>query len=171
MEKSPCVMGKKTFITGQFHTGVTGTGGTGGPPVHLTQGKLFFTRRNLPHCEIDGNTYFITYRCASGTGLNEPARTIVMDNWKYWHGKHYLLHAVVVMPDHVHVMITPKRKEDGDWFTLGKILHTNKGFTAHEINKAMNRSGQFWQDERFDRMMRNGRYTGQRPVPLEHLST
>lgn len=127
-------------------------GGTGGPPV---QKELFITRRNLPHWELGGNSYFITYRCASGMALNEAARTVVMDNWKHWHGKRYLLHAAVVMSDHVHVIITPRRKEDGIWFSLEEILHTNKGFTAHEINKSMNRSGHVWQDERFDRIMRN----------------
>ncbi len=119
------------------------------------QKELFIKRRNLPHWELGGSTYFITYRCAHGMLLQEAVRTIVMDNWKYWHGKRYLLHASVIMPDHVHVLITPKRKDDGTWFSLEEIIHTNKSFTAHEINKTMNRSGPIWQDERFDRIMRD----------------
>ncbi len=117
--------------------------------------KLSITRRNLPHWEMDGRTYFITYRCAPETTLPPPARTIVMDNWKFWHGKRYLLHAIVVMNDHVHALITPKKKEDGSRFSLEEIIHTNKSFTTHQINKSMNRSGQFWQDERFERIIRD----------------
>jgi putative DNA methylase len=125
---------------------------TGGPPV---QKDLFISQRNLPHWELGGSTYFITYRCVTGMTLDESSRTIVMDNWKHWHQKRYLLHAAVIMPDHVHVLITPKEKNRGVWFSLEEILHTNKGFTAHEINKSTNRSGSVWQDERFDRIMRN----------------
>ena len=113
------------------------------------------TRRNLPHWELAGRSYFITYRCVLGTTLSPEARTIVMDNWKFWHGKRYLLHALVVMNDHVHALITPKRKEDGACFSLREIIHTNKSYTAHQINKSLNRSGQLWQDERFDRIIRD----------------
>ena len=117
--------------------------------------KLSITRRNLPHWEMDGCSYFITYRCVLGATLPPAARTIVMDNWKFWHGKRYLLHAIVVMTDHVHTLITPTKKEDGTRYSLEEIIHTNKGFTSHKINKSMNRSGQFWQDERFDRIIRD----------------
>ncbi len=117
--------------------------------------KLTITRRNLPHWEMDGRSYFITYRCAAGATLPPAARTIVMDNWKFWDKKRYLLHAVIVMNDHVHALITPRRKEDGTCFSLREIIHTNKSFTAHLINKSLHRSGEFWQDERFDRIIRD----------------
>ena len=70
--------------------------------------ELVVTRRNLPHWELGGSTYFLTYRCIEDVTLNEVARSIVLDNWRYWHGKRYLLHAAVVMPDHVHILTTPK---------------------------------------------------------------
>jgi predicted aspartyl protease len=69
---------------------------------------LDITRRNLPHWQHGSSTYFITYRCVGSVSLDDSARTIVLDNWRYWHAKRYLLHAAVVMPDHVHVLITPK---------------------------------------------------------------
>jgi len=143
--------------TGGSGTGGSGTGGsgTGGPPVISIQQELQITRRTLPHWEMGGSTYFITYHCAASVTLNDAARTLVLDNWKHWHGKRYLLHAAVVMPDHVHVLITPKAKGQNVWYPLEDILHTNKSYTAHEINKAQGRKGSIWQDERFDRIVRD----------------
>jgi putative transposase len=82
-------------------------------------------------------------------------RSIVLDNWRYWHGKRYLLHAAIVMPDHVHVLITPKSNCKNGWYLLTEILHTNKSYTAHEINKVWGHAGHVWQDERFDRIIRD----------------
>ncbi|MBI5787791.1 MAG: hypothetical protein HZA78_02905 [Candidatus Schekmanbacteria bacterium] len=135
-------------------------GGTGGSPV---QQELFITRRNLPHWEMGGSTYFITYRCQAGIWLDEASRTLILENWQYWDGKRYLLHAAVVMPDHVHVLITPKQREKNNtgsqpaeqWWSLTEILHTSKSFTAHEINKIQGSRGSIWQDERFDRIVRD----------------
>ena len=39
--------------------------------------------------------------------------------------------------------------------TLSKIMHSIKSFTAHEINKLANRKGKVWQDENFDRVIRD----------------
>ncbi|MBI4494220.1 MAG: transposase [Chloroflexi bacterium] len=82
-------------------------------------------------------------------------RTAVLDSWKYWHGKKYLLHAAVVMPDHVHVLVTPWVSGYGNWTSLSEILHSSKSFTAHQINKARGRRGSVWQDERYDRIVRD----------------
>jgi REP element-mobilizing transposase RayT len=66
----------------------------------------------------------------------------------YLNGKKYELYAAVVMNDHVHIIINPSD-------TLSKIMHSIKSFTAHQINKQYNRKGKLWQDENFDRAIRN----------------
>jgi len=38
---------------------------------------------------------------------------------------------------------------------LSRIMHGIKSFTAHEINKMLNRKGKVWQDENYDRVIRN----------------
>ena len=123
--------------------------------ARVVQSDLLISRRNLPHWELGGSTYFLTYHCAKSITLDGPARSIVLENWRYWHGERYLLHAVVVMPDHVHVLITPKSDGKGGWFSLQNILHTNKGYTAYEINKHRGSNIRIWQDERFDRIVRD----------------
>jgi putative transposase len=68
----------------------------------------------------------------------------------FFDGQRYCLSAWVVMPNHVHVMIGTL-----DGFPLGRILHSWKSYTAHEINKAMGKNGRVWQPEYFDRVIRD----------------
>ena len=59
------------------------------------------------------------------------------------------LHAFVVMPNHVHVLIEP-------WRELRRITKWIKGTSAVQINRALNKTGQrLWQDESFDHWIRN----------------
>jgi putative DNA methylase len=48
----------------------------------------------------------------------------------------YQLHAYVVMPNHVHVLITPS-------IDPKKILHSVKTFSGREANKLLDRAGLF----------------------------
>ena len=63
--------------------------------------------------------------------------------------RHYVLHAYVVMPNHVHLLITPLLE-------VSKVMQSLKRFTAREGNRTLNLTGQpFWQDESYDRLVRN----------------
>jgi len=37
-------------------------------------------------------------------------------------------------------------------------MHSHKSYTAHEANKLLNRTDQFWMDEYFDRYIRNAEH-------------
>ena len=65
------------------------------------------------------------------------------------------LHAVVVMPDHVHLLLTPLRDANGWPFPLMDILQCFKGATAHRINKLLHTSGPVWEEESFDHVLRS----------------
>ena len=54
------------------------------------------------------------------------------------------------MPNHLHVLVTPKRGNE-----LGDILHSWKRFTAREINRLRGREGQLWQHESYDHIVRD----------------
>lgn len=61
----------------------------------------------------------------------------------------YLLHAYVVMPNHVHILLEP-------CLPLAKITGVIKGVAARDANATLGRSGKpFWQDESFDHWIRN----------------
>lgn len=132
------------------------------------------SRRNLPHWRQEGRTYFVTFRLHDslpreklaalrkardewldeGHGscmLREPAHAqIVAGALKHFEAQRYDLAAWVVMPNHVHVLLTPR-----PGFALGKILHSWKSFSAHEINKLTGRGGDVWQHETYDHIVRD----------------
>jgi REP element-mobilizing transposase RayT len=63
----------------------------------------------------------------------------------------YELHAWVVMPNHVHLLILPQ-------VSLPQITHWIKGRTARESNVLLGRAGEpFWQHESYDHWVRNER--------------
>ncbi len=68
----------------------------------------------------------------------------------HFEGERYALHAWVVMPNHLHVLFTPK----AGW-EMSQITQAWKSFTAHECNKMLQRTGEFWQREPFDRFIRD----------------
>lgn len=62
---------------------------------------------------------------------------------------HYSLHAFAVMPNHVHVLLTPN-------VPLPKITKSLKGITAKQANELLGTTGRpFWHEESLDRDVRN----------------
>ena len=113
-------------------------------------------RRYLPHIEVPGKTYFVTFRTL-GTELTPEARDAVMSACRFWHEKRMTLHICCVMPDHVHMLITPSLFPDGSAVALATLNHSMKGFSAKQVNRIMGRLGELWMQEAFDRIMRDER--------------
>ena len=137
------------------------TGGTGVSPVqkHKTVGittKLNKKERTLPHWQTGGSTYFITFRVREGH-LSDEERQITLDACRHWHGERMDLHVAVVMPDHVHLLMTPRKQPDNNWHDLSKLLHSIKSFSAHKIADKRGESGQVWMEESYDRMVRDSK--------------
>ena len=80
----------------------------------------------------------------------------------HFDGQRYQLRAWVIMPNHVHVLITTVAPA-----ALAEIEHSWKSYTAKQANRLLARSGQFWQRECFDRVMRNGHETAETKVYIE----
>jgi REP element-mobilizing transposase RayT len=63
--------------------------------------------------------------------------------------QHYRLHSYVVMPNHVHLLMTPLAD-------VSKMMQSLKRFTAREGNRILGLTGQaLWQDESYDRLVRD----------------
>ena len=69
---------------------------------------------------------------------------------KHFDGRRYRLLAWCIMPNHVHVVLQAMPGEE-----LSKILHSWKSHTAHAANKVLGRSGEFWQPESYDHLVRD----------------
>lgn len=52
----------------------------------------------------------------------------------------YLLHEFVVMPDHIHLLLTPSSTT-----SLEKVMQFIKGGSSHQIRKARNQKMEMWQ--------------------------
>lgn len=112
-------------------------------------------RRRLPHYQKDNHPLFVTFTTSRRWGFPPEARTIVLNCCLEQHTKKFNLHAAVVMPDHVHVIYSALRRQDGWEFTLPEIMKAIKGKSARLINLALNRRGSVWQEEFFDHVLRS----------------
>ncbi len=115
-------------------------------------------KRKLPHFEIPGFTYHITWQTHNKLVLSSEAREKTLAACHFWHDNKMKCYAACVMPDHIHLLIQPlpiqEPGKDGI-HPLSEILHSIKSFSAHEVNEAMKRTGSVWMDESFDRMIRS----------------
>jgi REP element-mobilizing transposase RayT len=152
-------------------------------------------RRRLPHLQKADCDLFVTF-CTARRVLPPEARDLVMGHclreggaaeWSAFAsgGENYAgggaratpriqLHAVVVMPDHVHLLLRPLRDESGWPIPLIETLQCFKGATAHRINKLLHTSGPVWEEESFDHVLRSdeslkekAEYIRQNPVRRE----
>jgi REP element-mobilizing transposase RayT len=127
-------------------------------------------RRRLPHLQKADADLFVTF-CTARLQLPGGARDLVLEHCQREHGERIQLYAVVIMPDHVHMLLRPLRDKGGWPFPLVDILQCLKGATAHRINKLLGRSGPVWEEESFDHVLRSEErlkekveYTRQNPV-------
>src|SRR5687768_17310610 len=111
-------------------------------------------RRHLPHWQLGGSVYFITFRSARGA-LPSVAMKQVITNVLHDHGCRYDHHFGVVMPDHTHLLLQPLTKAAGTWHELPEIMKSLKGVSARRINQLLGTSGTVWQEEYFDRIVRD----------------
>jgi len=104
-----------------------------------------FYRRNLPHLQRDNKPHFLTFCTHLRWILPETARDIVLGSCL--HDNHIKLDisAIVVMPDHVHMIFTPLVNEQArEVHSLGEIMDAIKGASAHKINRQLGRTGKVW---------------------------
>ncbi len=88
----------------------------------------------------------------------EKVAQIVQKSLHFYDNKDYDLYAYCIMPNHVHVvfkMLDIERDQDKHTYSVTKILHSIKSYTALECNKILNRKGPFWQSESYDRVIRD----------------
>ena len=122
-------------------------------------------RRRLPHYRTPGSLYHVRF------SVIDHDRRLTFD-WMfeevekalfYFHRRRIILHAYVIMPNHVHAVLKPLSIASDmaggcdyrNYYELEAILKSLKGYTSRVINKKLGMSGSLWLDESFDRTIRN----------------
>ena len=117
--------------------------------------RMYEYRRLLPHYQKAGRTLFVTFCKGTREPFSAQARDAVLQCCLKGRGHKFQLHAVVVMPDHVHLLLTPLCNEKGWPYGLPAILKLVKGASARSVNKLLGSSGPVWQEESFDHVLRS----------------
>lgn len=105
----------------------------------------------MPHWRQDGAVYFVTWRLhKSQKELAALEREIIVSTLKHFDGQRLDLFAFVVMPDHVHVLVRPY-----EGYLLHELVHSWKSFTANRLQREGGRGGKVWQEDYFDRIIRD----------------
>jgi REP element-mobilizing transposase RayT len=115
-----------------------------------------FYRRNLPHLQRDHKPHLVTFVTQLRWELPHSARDITLSSCCHDHRSKYELYVAVVMPDHVHLILTPLVDQNSREITsLIDIMRNIKGASARAINRSLGRSGTVWQEESFDHVLRS----------------
>jgi len=133
------VVGQPQFITFRLYDSLPAQRPF--PASNLTSGEAFVTMDRLLDHARGGPTF-----------LRQPAiAQLVLTSIQYGAEiGHYELHSWVIMPNHVHLLLTPQA-------SVSKLLGSLKAATAKRANLLLQRSGQpFWQDESYDHLVRGG---------------
>ncbi|MEX2261754.1 MAG: transposase [Bryobacteraceae bacterium] len=148
------VIGQPLFVTFRLHDSLPAHRPF--PAAHLTSGQAFVTMDRVLDQARCGPTF-----------LRQPAiAQLVLDAIEYGAEiGHYEMHSWVIMPNHVHLLLTPH-------VSVSKLLGSLKAATAKRANLLLRRTGRpFWQDESYDHLVRSGeefrriqRYIANNPV-------
>jgi putative transposase len=97
----------------------------------------------LTHRTGPGWTYFVTTKAWQSSAVfqvNEVAQIFVTKLLEYRQRRNYLLHEFVLMPNHLHLLLTPSPST-----TLEKAMNLIKGGSSHEIHRILGAKRQIWQ--------------------------
>ncbi len=88
-------------------------------------------------------------------GAKHLSNSAVADNRRnilhYPDGKEYELICYCIMPNHIHLVFGLIEGNKG----ISKIMQSIKRISARKSNLFLNKSGIFWQDESYDRLVRD----------------
>ena len=123
------------------------------PPGEPSPDDLLGHIRNLPHLELPGATYFVTFHAAEGENFTPEDKDIILRGCLHWHEVRSRVSAAVVLGNHLHMLFRPFEGHG-----LDRLLHSIKSFTSHEIGKGRGRGGSIWVGESFDHVVRDSQW-------------
>ena len=95
------------------------------------------------HRTARGTSYFVSTKCWQGRSafqVPENAEILIETLFHYRDREAYALHEFVVMPDHLHLLLTPSPSA-----SVEKAIQLIKGGSSYRIRKARSQKMQIWQ--------------------------
>ena len=133
------VVGQPLFVTFRLHGSLPDKRIF--PPQQLTSGKSFVVMDRLLDQAVAGPRFLQQPEIAQIV-----ADALCSGEYQF---KRYELHSFVIMPNHVHILVTPH-------VVATRWLGPLKGLTAYHANRSLGRTGQpFWQEESYDHLVRS----------------
>jgi len=105
------------------------------------------------HRTAPGSSYFVTTKCWQGRRVfqvPEIAEILVRTIVNHREREAFLLHEFVVMPNHLHILLTPS-----DATSLEKVVQLIKGGSSHAIHKQREQRMEIWQEGFYDWTIRD----------------
>ncbi|MGB7291225.1 MAG: transposase [Thermodesulfobacteriota bacterium] len=113
-----------------------------------------YRKIELKRFYVTGLLYFITsvVENREPISINENCVQILLRVLSQYAKNYYIeIIAFVVLPDHLHLLISPKSQNH----TISDFMKSVKGKTAIEINRALRRKGRLWQHQFLDHIVRS----------------
>jgi putative transposase len=98
-------------------------------------------------------TYFVTFSTWHRRKLfvaETYVRLFLQTVYRYRREGRFTLHAFVVMPEHVHLLLTPAGDE-----TIERAIQLIRGAYSHELGEVIGRDSEIWQRGFTDHRIRN----------------
>ena len=107
-------------------------------------------RPTREHATSNGQTYMVTSSTWGRRALflREIWAKLLIDTLYHYRGTAYLLHEFVIMPDHLHVILTPKT-------SLEKAVQFIKGGFSYRAKKELESNMEVWQKGFSDHRIRD----------------
>ncbi|WP_198174768.1 transposase [Spirosoma arboris] len=88
---------------------------------------------------------------------DEEVTKVVADSLHFWDSQRIDLIAYTIMSNHVHTVFTllGEETEIGKTNSLKRLMHSVKSYSAHKANALLNLRGKFWEEESYDRLVRD----------------
>ena len=102
---------------------------------------------------LENYCYFITTNTENRENAfkDKKAIKIIIEDLEFYRKKfNFKLHAFVIMPNHIHLLITPFEKGD-----ISKIMHNFKSHTSQVINEVLDRNKRLWQEGFYEHAIRD----------------
>lgn len=116
--------------------------------------EVFVAKPPRDRSSVSTNTYFATARAFEGQALFQSERTaklLIETIFGYRDQKKYLLHEFVVMPNHLHLLLTPVAA-----VTIERTMQFIKGGYSYRARKELGMNVEIWQRGYVDHCIRDG---------------